>query len=80
MDDGLLDLVMLGDINFREVLGNLQKLREGTHLSNPKVKWTRCKKVSARSEHDMLVEEDGEIVGSLPAEFEIKPKSLLLVY
>jgi diacylglycerol kinase (ATP) len=79
LDDGLLDIVTMGDFRFREVLFSLGKLREGTHLSNPKVWFVRGRKVVARSDKEVLIEEDGELVGTLPAEFEIVPKSVSLI-
>jgi YegS/Rv2252/BmrU family lipid kinase len=79
LDDGQMDIVTMGDFRFREVLFSLGKLREGTHLSNPKVGFVRGRKVVARSEKKVLIEEDGELVGSLPAEFEIVPKSISLI-
>lgn len=79
LDDGQLDIVTMGDFRFREVLLSLGKLREGTHLSNPKVGFVRGRKVVARSEKNVLIEEDGELVGCLPAEFEVVPKSISLI-
>jgi diacylglycerol kinase (ATP) len=79
LDDGLLDIVTMGDLRFREVLFSLGKLREGTHLSNPKVGFTRGKKVVAKSDKVVLIELDGELVGTLPAEFEVIPKSISLL-
>ncbi len=79
LDDGQLDIVTMGDFRFREVLFSLGKLREGTHLSNPKVGFVRGRKVVARSEKNVLIEEDGELVGCLPAEFEVVPKSISLI-
>jgi diacylglycerol kinase (ATP) len=79
LEDGLLDIVTIGDISFREVLFNLGKLRNGTHLSNPKIRLVRGRRVVASSDEKVLVEVDGELVGRLPAEFEIVPKSLKLL-
>jgi diacylglycerol kinase (ATP) len=79
LDDGLLDIVTMGDFRFREVLFSLGKLREGTHLSNPKVGFVRGKRVVAKCGNEVLIEVDGELVGSLPAEFEIVPKSISLI-
>ncbi|HVP23434.1 MAG TPA: diacylglycerol kinase family protein [Conexivisphaerales archaeon] len=79
LDDGILDVVTIGDLRFREVVFNLRKLTEGTHLSNPKVTLTKGRRVAVRSEERTLVEEDGEIVGFLPAQFEIVPKSVSLI-
>jgi YegS/Rv2252/BmrU family lipid kinase len=79
MDDGFVDIVTMGDIHFREVLLNIKKLMDGTHLTNPKVKLVRGKRVVASSEEKVLIDEDGEMVGVLPAEFEVHPKALKLI-
>ncbi len=79
LDDGLLDIVTMGDFRFREVLFNIRKLMEGTHLSNRKVKLVRGRKVTVRCSEKVLVEEDGEIVGVLPADFEIIPGAISLI-
>lgn len=79
LDDGLLDIVTMGDFRFREVLFNIRKLTAGTHLSNPKVSLVRGRKVSVRCGERVLVEEDGEIVGLLPAEFEVLPKAISVI-
>ena len=79
LDDGLLDLVTMGDIHFKEVLFNIRKLMKGTHLSSPHIRLMRGRKVTASSDSPVLVEVDGEIVGGLPAEFEIIPKSISLI-
>ena len=76
MDDGLFDIVTLGDIGFIESLLNLPRLKRGTHLTHPKTGFRRGKKVTARANKSVLVEADGEVVGYLPATFEILPQAL----
>ena len=76
MDDGLFDIVTLGDIGFMESVWNLPRLRRGTHLTHPKVKLSRGKTVLARSRNEVLVEADGELIGSLPASFEVIPQAI----
>ena len=78
MDDGLFDIVMLGDFRFAESLLNFPRLRRGTHLTHPKVSSRRGKRVTARASSPVLVEADGEVIGSLPATFEIVPQALLV--
>jgi YegS/Rv2252/BmrU family lipid kinase len=78
MDDGLFDFVTLGNIGFWEGLGNFPRLKSGTHLNHKKVGFYRCKKLTARSSSTVLVEADGELVGYLPATFEILPRALRL--
>ena len=76
LDDGLFDIVTLGDIGIVEGLINLPKLRRGTHLSHKKVRFCRGRRVAARANRKVLIEADGELIGSLPAIFEIIPQSL----
>ena len=66
MDDGLFDIVSLGDIGFIESLWNLPRMKRGTHLNHPKATFCRGKRVVARANKNVLVEADGEVVGSLP--------------
>lgn len=42
-DDGLFDIVTIGDIGFLEVVMNLRKFTKGTHLSHPKISHWRAK-------------------------------------
>ena len=76
MDDGLFDIVTFGDIGFIGSLLNLPKLKRGTHLSHPKARFCQGKRVTARADRRVLVEADGEVVGCLPAVFEIIPRVL----
>ena len=64
-----------------EFFRNVWKIYSGTHLSHPKISLIRGKKieaVSAEEEKDVLIEVDGEQVGTLPATFEIIPQSILV--
>ncbi len=78
LDDGLLDLVIIGDIERSRVVMNIHKLYAGTHLDLDEVQHARIRRVHVRSASDELVkiEADGEIVGHLPATFEVIPKAL----
>ena len=76
MDDGLFDIVTLGDLGFIESLLNLPRLKRGTHFTHPKAQLRRGKKVIARANCEVLVEADGEVIGCLPATFEIIPQAL----
>ena len=76
MDDGLFDVVILGDIGFLECLMNLPRLKRGTHLEHPKVKVRRGQRIMARANVPVQIEADGDLVGCLPATFEIIPRAL----
>ena len=78
VDDGLFDVVAVGDVSAAKVLTNSYRLYLGTHLGMEEVNHARARRVSARpaSADFVKLEVDGELVGRLPAEFEILPGAL----
>ena len=81
LNDGLFDLVLVKGMNKCEFFRNVYKLYTGTHLSHPKISHMRGSQIDvipADSKETVLIEVDGEQVGSLPATFEIIPASLLV--
>ncbi len=81
-DDGLFDVVSLGDFGFGDVLKSGRRLYSGTHLQMAKVTTRRAKVVEAESIEPSAIVEldiDGEAPGKLPARFEIVPASLWIV-
>lgn len=79
LDDGLFDIVSIGDMGFLEAVSSLGKFRNGTYLQIPKVSSWRGRTVVASSEETQLVEMEGEVVGRLPARFEMLPKAMKLI-
>jgi len=76
IDDGLFDIVNIGDFSTIESVWHLPKLRKGTHLGLEKVSCFRGKKVEANTDEEVLLEIDGELVGTIPATFEIVPEAV----
>ena len=76
IDDGLFDVAVIGDIGFLKGAGNLGKLRDGTYLKLPYVSFRRGKSVSARCAERVLIEADGEVIGKLPATFDLIPAAI----
>jgi diacylglycerol kinase (ATP) len=79
LDDGMFDIVSIGDVGFLEAVSKLGKFRKGTHLGVSKVSFTRGRTVVADSDETQLVEMEGEMVGRLPARFELLPKAMNIV-
>ena len=73
VDDGFFDISVIGDVGLFESVTSLGKLRDGTYLDLPKVTSLRGTSVSARCSERVLIEADGEVVGKLPATFEVLP-------
>lgn len=81
-DDGVFDVVSIGDIGFADMLTSGRRLYKGTHLSMDKVSARRAKVVEAEPIDAGAVVEldvDGESPGRLPARFEILPAALWMV-
>jgi diacylglycerol kinase family enzyme len=79
LNDGLLDVVAVGDLGTLEILTNVYKLYLGTHLGMQKVQHALARRVrvsAANLDEQVLVEIDGELLGTLPATFEILPRRL----
>jgi len=78
INDGLFDVVNIGDIKTVKILLNAYKLYGGSHLDLREVKAGRARKieVSPVNNEEIHLEIDGELPGKLPAVFEILPKAL----
>jgi diacylglycerol kinase (ATP) len=75
-DDGLFDVLMIGDVNKIDFLTTAPKLYRGTHLSHPKVDLVKAHTVAVDARERLPIELDGEQVGTTPARFEIVPSAL----
>ena len=80
-DDGLLDVILLGDIGRLESIWGLAAVRSGAHLDAGNAKWSRFRgrRVAVSSAAPVRVEMDGELGGVLPAVFEVQPAAIELV-
>lgn len=78
-DDGLLDLVIVGDVARLESMRLMSRVRTGAHLAHPKVEHRLVRRVELRSPQRVGVDTDGERPGSLPAVFEVLPAALQVV-
>lgn len=79
LDDGALDLVTVGDFSKGEILTNLGRLYEGTHVELEAVDSARITRVAVEpveADARIPIELDGETPGHLPAVFEILPSAL----
>ena len=82
VDDGVFDVICMGDLGFGDLLKSGRRLYKGTHLSMDKVTARRARVVEAEPVDPKATVEldvDGEAPGMLPARFEIVPGALWMV-
>jgi YegS/Rv2252/BmrU family lipid kinase len=75
-DDGLFDVVLIGDITKRDFVTTAPKIYKGTYLAHAKVELLRSSTVTVDASGRLPIELDGEQVGTTPARFEIVPHAL----
>src|SRR5690348_2291672 len=82
LDDGMFDVIAMGDFGFGDLLKSGRRLYKGTHLTMDKVSARRARVVEAEPIDPGAVIEldiDGENPGRLPARFELLPAALWVV-
>jgi diacylglycerol kinase (ATP) len=75
-DDGLFDVLAIGDLTKGDLLLTLPKTFRGTHLPHPKAELLRGGRVTVEASEPLPIELDGEQPGTTPARFELVPNAL----
>jgi YegS/Rv2252/BmrU family lipid kinase len=75
-DDGLFDVLTIGDLTKRDLLLTLPKTYRGAHLPHLKAELLRGAVVEVEADAPLPVELDGEQPGTTPARFEVAPRAL----
>jgi diacylglycerol kinase (ATP) len=78
-NDGLLDVCLVKNLSRLEVLRLLPRLYSGGHVGHSAVEILRCRSLTADATEHVLCQADGELVGELPARFELRPAALRCV-
>ena len=77
-DDGIFDVVLIGDVNKRDFATTAPKIYKGTYLAHPKIELLRARTVAVDAPERLPIELDGEQVGTTPVRFEVVPRALRL--
>jgi YegS/Rv2252/BmrU family lipid kinase len=77
-DDGLFDVLLIGDLTKTELVRVMPKIYRGTHLPHPKGEVLRGSTVSIEADEPMPIQLDGEQPGTTPVRFELVPDAIRL--
>ncbi len=75
-DDGVFDVVLIGDVSKVDFLTTAPKIYSGRHVAHPKVEVLRGARVEVEAGERLPIELEGEQVGTTPATFELVPQAL----
>lgn len=74
--DGCFDVCIVGDVGKISTLLLLPRVFSGGHKTHPRVQFIRARRVTVEGPTDLRVQADGELIGNLPATFEMKQAAL----
>jgi diacylglycerol kinase (ATP) len=77
-DDGLFDVLLIGDITKGDLVRTMPKIYRGTHLPHPKAELLRGSVVGVDSEGQLPIQLDGEQPGTTPVRFELVRRAVRL--
>jgi diacylglycerol kinase (ATP) len=75
-DDGLFDVVLIGDVSRADFLTTAPKIYKGRHVRHAKVEVVRSRRAGVDADEPLPIEVEGEQVGTTPASFELVPGAL----
>jgi diacylglycerol kinase (ATP) len=79
LDDGLLEVVVIGEIGKLEFLRTFPQVFSGRHVEHPAVAVHRAARVDLDADRTLAVYADGEPAGTLPATFQVRPSAVTVL-
>jgi YegS/Rv2252/BmrU family lipid kinase len=79
LDDGMLDVVMIGDRPKRAYLAALPKVFTGAHVHEPGVEMCQAREVAFHADRSFNVQADGDPIADLPATVRVQPGALRII-
>jgi YegS/Rv2252/BmrU family lipid kinase len=76
LDDGLLDVITVGEVGKLRFVANLRKVFSGTHIDDEQVRMFRASRVEITASRPFPVYADGEHLTELPVSVRILPRAL----
>ena len=79
LDDGLLDVVVLGDVGKLRFLRGLPTVFKGTHVERPDVRTFRTRTLKVSADRPFTVYADGDPIAELPTEITVEPSAVRVI-
>ncbi len=76
IDDGLLDVLIFKNLGYLDIARYLGTIFMGKHTGLADVEYFQTKRAAVRSDEDVPVEVDGEVIAQLPITFRISSRKL----
>jgi YegS/Rv2252/BmrU family lipid kinase len=76
LDDGLLDIITVGEVGKLRFVANLRKVFKGTHIDDEQVRMARASRVEITASRPFPVYADGEHLTELPVSVRVLPGAL----
>lgn len=73
--DGLLDCIIIRKSEIQDIVSIFINILTGEHVNHPNVEYFKTRKITIESNEKVQVDIDGEYGGTLPATFEVVPRS-----
>jgi diacylglycerol kinase (ATP) len=77
-DDGLFDVMEIGDVSKLDFVTTFPRIYRGRHVSHPKIEIRRGARVEIAAPEPLPIALDGEQPGTTPVTFEVVPKAIRL--
>jgi len=79
LDDGLLDVVCMSDMSRLQKVFSFRKLRSGAFVDLPQITYRTARRIEAESAATVGISTEGEVIGTLPATFELIDERLKVI-
>ena len=76
IDDGFMDIIMVGKLSRASLLSTLPKIYNGTHIRHPAVSHVKARIASIKTRPAKTLLADGEVLGTTPATITVHPKMI----
>ncbi len=79
IDDGKLDVLVFKNLGYLDIVRYLHAILMGSHPDLHDVEYFQTTRVTVRSDAEVPVEVDGEVIGSVPITFTVSPKNFRVI-